>query len=27
VEPTYINIRVQSIGLENGKEIYRAWWD
>lgn len=27
VEPAYINIRVQSIGLENGKEIYRAWWD
>ena len=27
VEPTYINIRVQSIGLESGMEVYRVWWD
>ncbi len=27
VEPTYINIRVQSIGLESGMGIYRVWWD
>lgn len=27
VEPTYIDTRVQSIELESGMEIYRAWWD